>query len=81
MRRRWLGSRGGNLAGAYYGLDAIPARWTRPLSDVGEVTTPQIWARIRDWANSHQIGRMAFWAVNRDRPNWEFTRITAGFTG
>lgn len=50
-------------------------------SDVGEVTTPQIWTQIRDWGNSHGIGRMAFWSVNRDRPNWEFTRITAGFTG
>ncbi|WP_344291420.1 carbohydrate binding domain-containing protein [Streptomyces synnematoformans] len=50
-------------------------------SDVGEVTTPQIWTQIRDWANSHDIGRLAFWSVNRDRPNWEFTRITAGFTG
>ncbi|WP_407564680.1 carbohydrate binding domain-containing protein [Streptomyces sp. 184] len=50
-------------------------------SDVGEVTTPQIWTQIRDWSNSHNIGRLAFWSVNRDRPNWEFTRITAGFTG
>ncbi|MGW5051815.1 carbohydrate binding domain-containing protein [Actinokineospora sp. NPDC004072] len=50
-------------------------------SDVGEVTTPQIWTQIRDWSNSHHIGRLAFWSVNRDRPNWEFTRITAGFTG
>ncbi|GGS34150.1 carbohydrate binding domain-containing protein [Actinokineospora fastidiosa] len=50
-------------------------------SDVGEVTTPQIWTQIRDWSNAHHIGRLAFWSVNRDRPNWEFTRITAGFTG
>lgn len=50
-------------------------------SDTGEVTTPQIWTQIRDWANSHDIGRLAFWSVNRDRPNWEFTSITAGFTG
>ncbi|MDT9684501.1 cellulose binding domain-containing protein [Streptomyces sp. TRM76323] len=50
-------------------------------SDTGEITTPQIWTQIRDWANSHDIGRLAFWSVNRDRPNWEFTSITAGFTG
>lgn len=50
-------------------------------SDTGEVTTPQIWTQIRDWSNSHDIGRLAFWSVNRDRPNWEFTSITAGFTG
>lgn len=50
-------------------------------SDVGEVTTPQIWTQIRDWANDRHIGRLAFWSVNRDRPDWEFTSITAGFTG
>ncbi|MFC8371402.1 carbohydrate binding domain-containing protein [Streptomyces sp. NPDC057238] len=50
-------------------------------SDTGEITTPRIWTQIRDWANSHHIGRLAFWSVNRDRPNWEFTSITAGFTG
>ncbi|SER28891.1 carbohydrate binding domain-containing protein [Actinokineospora terrae] len=50
-------------------------------SDAGENTTPQIWTRIRDWSNANHIGRFSFWAVNRDRPNWEFTAITAGFTG
>ncbi|GGV21934.1 hypothetical protein GCM10010245_36860 [Streptomyces spectabilis] len=50
-------------------------------SDVGEVTTPQIWTQIRDWSNAHHIGRLSFWAVNRDRPSWQFTSITAGFTG
>ncbi|MGX7827926.1 carbohydrate binding domain-containing protein [Actinokineospora sp. 24-640] len=50
-------------------------------SDVGEVTTPQTWTRVRDWANAHDIGRLTFWSVNRDRPNWEFTAITAGFPG
>ncbi|NEY31473.1 chitinase [Streptomyces sp. PRKS01-65] len=50
-------------------------------SDTGEVTTTQIWTQIRDWANSHHIGRLSFWAVNRDRPEWKFTAITAGFTG
>lgn len=50
-------------------------------SDAGEVTTPQIWTQIRDWSNAHHIGRLAFWAVNRDRPSWQFTSITAGFTG
>jgi carbohydrate binding protein with CBM4/9 domain/fibronectin type III domain protein len=67
------------------------------LSDQQENTTPAIWTQIRDWANSHHIARLAFWAVNRDRPcpgggvvsncsgidqsNWQFTSITAGFTG
>ena len=67
------------------------------LSDQSETTTPAIWTQVRDWANSHHIARLAFWAVNRDRPcagggvvsncsgisqnNWQFTQITAGFTG
>jgi hypothetical protein len=67
------------------------------LSDQQENTTPAIWTEIRDWANAHHIARLAFWSVNRDRPcagggvtsncsgisqnNWQFTQITAGFTG
>ncbi|MFF4489330.1 carbohydrate binding domain-containing protein [Streptomyces sp. NPDC001544] len=67
------------------------------LSDQQENTAPAIWTQIRDWANSHHIARLAFWSVNRDRPcagggvvsncsgisqnNWQFTSITAGFTG
>jgi hypothetical protein len=67
------------------------------LSDQSEVTTPAIWTQIRDWANANHIARLAFWSVNRDRPcasggvaencsgisqtNWQFTTITAGFTG
>ncbi|MCX2180645.1 carbohydrate binding domain-containing protein [Streptomyces sp. SKN60] len=67
------------------------------LSDQQEVTTQQIWTQIRDWANANHIARLAFWSVNRDRgcagggvtetcsgiaqSDWEFTRITAGFTG
>ncbi|MEU9478273.1 carbohydrate binding domain-containing protein [Streptomyces sp. NPDC048191] len=67
------------------------------LSDQQETTTPAIWTQVRDWANSHHIARLAFWSVNRDRPcagggvvsncsgisqsNWQFTSITAGFTG
>jgi hypothetical protein len=67
------------------------------LSDQQENTTPAIWMQIRDWANSHHIARLAFWAVNRDRPcpgggvvsncsgisqsTWQFTSVTAGFTG
>jgi hypothetical protein len=65
------------------------------LSDQRELTTPQTWTRIRDWALQKGIGRFAYWSVNRDRPcpnggvtsdcsgidqaEWEFTRITAGF--
>ncbi|MFG2003872.1 cellulose binding domain-containing protein [Spirillospora sp. NPDC048911] len=56
-------------------------------SDQGEVTSPATWTRIRDWAKSKGLTRLAFWSVNRDRVNgggqpqgeWEFTRITAGF--
>ncbi|MFI1963151.1 carbohydrate binding domain-containing protein [Streptomyces pathocidini] len=67
------------------------------LSDQSENTTPAIWTSIRDWANSHHIARLAYWAVNRDRgcpgggitsncsgisqSDWQFTSITAGFTG
>ncbi|MFJ8276793.1 carbohydrate binding domain-containing protein [Streptomyces griseoviridis] len=67
------------------------------LSDQQENTTAAIWQSIRDWSNSHHIARLAYWAVNRDRPcpgggvvdncsgisqdTWQFTRITAGFTG
>ncbi|MFE2544518.1 carbohydrate binding domain-containing protein [Actinacidiphila glaucinigra] len=67
------------------------------LSDQQETTTPAIWTQIRDWANSHHIARLAYWSVNRDRPcpgggvtsncsginqsTWQFTSITAGFTG
>ena len=67
------------------------------LSDQQENTTPAIWTQIRDWANGHHIARLAYWAVNRDRPcpgggvtsncsginqsTWQFTSITAGFTG
>lgn len=67
------------------------------LSDQQELTSPATWTQIRDWANSHHIARLAFWSVNRDRPcpgggvvsncsgisqsNWQFTSITAGFTG
>ncbi|MHB9857852.1 carbohydrate binding domain-containing protein [Streptomyces sp. YIM S03343] len=67
------------------------------LSDQQETTTPAIWTQIRDWSNSHHIARLAFWSVNRDRGcagggvvsncsgisqnNWQFTSITAGFTG
>ncbi|MEU5312449.1 carbohydrate binding domain-containing protein [Streptomyces sp. NPDC021562] len=67
------------------------------LSDQQENTTPAIWTQIRDWGNSHHIARLAFWAVNRDRGcagggvvsncsgisqnDWQFTSITAGFTG
>ena len=67
------------------------------LSDQRELTSPSTWTQIRDWANSHHIARLAFWSVNRDRScpdggvvsncsgisqgTWQFTAITAGFTG
>ncbi|MFI8103187.1 carbohydrate binding domain-containing protein [Streptomyces sp. NPDC086023] len=67
------------------------------VSDTGETTTVQNWTAIRDWANSHHLARLAFWSVNRDRgcpggglqetcsgiaqSDWQFTSVTAGFTG
>jgi len=67
------------------------------LSDQQELTSTATWTQIRDWANSRHLARLAFWSVNRDRPcpgggvvsncsgisqnNWQFTSITAGFTG
>ncbi|MEV0287132.1 MULTISPECIES: cellulose binding domain-containing protein [unclassified Kribbella] len=65
------------------------------LSDQQEMTTTATWQNITNWAKSNGLGRLAFWSVNRDRPcpgggvvsncsgisqpEWEFTRITAGF--
>jgi chitinase len=65
------------------------------LSDQQELTSPQTWTQIRDWAKSKGLTRLAFWSVNRDRPcpgggvvsncsgisqnNWQFTQINAGF--
>jgi hypothetical protein len=65
------------------------------LSDQQELTTPETWTKIRDYAKSKGLARLSFWAVNRDRgcpgggvvsncsgiaqSDWEFTKITAGF--
>jgi uncharacterized membrane protein len=65
------------------------------LSDQQEMTSTGTWTQIRDWAKGKGLARLAFWSVNRDRPcpgggvvshcsgiaqpDWEFTRITAGF--
>ncbi|MGH3878285.1 MAG: cellulose binding domain-containing protein [Actinophytocola sp.] len=65
------------------------------LSDQQEMTSVATWTQIRDWAKGRGLARLAFWSVNRDRgcpgggvvshcsgiaqPDWEFTRITAGF--
>jgi hypothetical protein len=65
------------------------------LSDQQELTTPQTWTKIRDYARDKGLARFTFWAVNRDRgcagggvvsncsgiaqADWEFTKITAGF--
>ncbi len=67
------------------------------LSDQQEQTSPQTWTQIRDWAQARHLARLAFWSVNRDRPcagggvvsncsgiaqdQWQFTRITAAYTG
>ncbi|WP_410655135.1 cellulose binding domain-containing protein [Amycolatopsis sp. lyj-112] len=65
------------------------------LSDQQELTSLDTWTRITNWSKSNKIGRLAFWAVNRDRGcpgggvvshcsgiaqnDWDFTRVTAGF--
>ncbi|MFC0627654.1 glycoside hydrolase family 18 protein [Kribbella deserti] len=65
------------------------------LSDQQEMTTTATWQNITNWAKGKGLARLAFWSVNRDRgcagggvvsncsgiaqPDWEFTRITAGF--
>ncbi|WP_432995823.1 fibronectin type III domain-containing protein [Dactylosporangium sp. CA-233914] len=67
------------------------------LSDQQELTSVAYWQQIRDYAQTHHLARLAFWSVNRDRPcpgggvvsncsgitqnNWQFTQITATFTG
>nr|BFE58528.1 hypothetical protein GCM10020063_030540 [Dactylosporangium thailandense] len=67
------------------------------LSDQQENTSPAQWQQIRDYAQNNHLARLAFWSVNRDRPcpgggvvsncsgisqnNWQFTQITATFTG
>jgi chitodextrinase len=65
------------------------------LSDQSELTTPDTWTQIRDFAAANHLARLAFWGVNRDRgcpgqpvnsscssisqTDWQFTAITAGF--
>ncbi|MGH8791570.1 MAG: chitinase, partial [Stackebrandtia sp.] len=65
------------------------------MSDQSELTSPEDWTTIRDWASGNGLARFAFWAVNRDRPcpgggtvsncsgidqaEWEFSTISAGF--
>ncbi|WP_433611087.1 cellulose binding domain-containing protein [Dactylosporangium sp. CA-139114] len=67
------------------------------LSDQQENTTPAQWQQIRDYAQNNHLARLAFWSVNRDRGcagggvvsncsgiaqnTWQFTQITATFTG
>jgi chitodextrinase len=67
------------------------------LSDQQELTSVSHWQQIRNYAQSNHLARLAFWSVNRDRPcpgggvvsncsgiaqnNWQFTQITATFTG
>jgi len=62
----------------------------------GYDSSPQ-WQQIRDYAQNNHLARLAFWSVNRDRPcpgggvvsncsgisqnTWQFTQITATFTG
>jgi hypothetical protein len=67
------------------------------VSDQQEMTSLDTWTRIRDWAAARHLARFTYWSVNRDRPcaagtlsnecsgtstaAWEFTRVTAGYTG
>jgi len=65
------------------------------LSDQSELTSPDTWTSIRNFAAQNHLARLSFWGVNRDRPcpgqavnsscssiaqsDWQFTAITAGF--
>jgi hypothetical protein len=66
-------------------------------SDQGEVTDPQTWTQIRNWAQDRDLAKLSFWSTNRDRPcaggglashcsgiaqsPFEFTTIAAQFGG
>ncbi|MFD9738535.1 chitinase [Umezawaea sp. NPDC059074] len=57
--------------------------------NAGEVVSVNDYRAIRDWARTVHLGRLSFWAVNRDcnqcagvnQAKWEFTSITANYTG
>ena len=67
------------------------------LSDQQELTSVAHWTADPRLGQSNHLARLAFWSVNRDRPcpgggvvsncsgiaqnNWQFTQITATFTG
>ena len=38
------------------------------MTDAGETVTQSTFTQIRDWAASHHLARLSFWAVNRDHP-------------
>lgn len=86
---------------AAYGISSEEAYTVQGISsmngvtDTGETVTPEAYTEMRDFAESMDMARFTFWAVNRDRPcaaptascsgidqrEWEFTEITAGFNG
>ncbi|MFR9727427.1 ricin-type beta-trefoil lectin domain protein [Streptomyces sp. MS19] len=66
------------------------------VTDVGEVITVADFQTMRDYAQQHQLARLTFWSVNRDRPctggpadscsgvgqsNWQFTSVFAQYAG
>ncbi|WP_228717329.1 chitinase [Allosaccharopolyspora coralli] len=74
---------------AHSGISSMNGR-----TDVGEVVDQDDFRTIVDYANANDLGRLAYWSVNRDRScegggtdscsgvpqqDWEFTRIFAGF--
>ncbi|WP_158880464.1 cellulose binding domain-containing protein [Amycolatopsis anabasis] len=65
-------------------------------TDQNETVTPDHYRAMLGYAQQHHIARFTFWALNRDRPctggdpdacsgipqqQWEFTKITAQYTG
>ncbi|AJE87106.1 Chitinase [Streptomyces albus] len=66
------------------------------VTDVGETITPDDFRTLLGYAQEHNLARLTFWSVNRDRPcegggadscsevpqePWEFTKVLAGYEG
>ncbi|WP_370938680.1 chitinase [Amycolatopsis sp. cg13] len=74
-------------ATAYHraGLSSMNGKTDR----AGEVVSVADFTAIRDWAAEHHLGRVTFWATNRDcsgcsgidQENYAFTKVVAGYNG
>ncbi|WP_020658218.1 chitinase [Amycolatopsis benzoatilytica] len=74
-------------ATAYHrsGLSSMNGKTDR----AGETVSVADFTAIRDYAASHHLGRLTFWATNRDcggcsgidQENYAFTKVVAGYTG